>query len=79
MQIGYVGLGAMGGALARRLLREHSLVVFDINHDAVAQFEKAGAAGVSSSAELAGKCSVIMMCLALVRRSSCDLRAGWAG
>ena len=44
MQIGYVGLGAMGGALARRLLREHSLVVFDINHAAVAQFEKAGAA-----------------------------------
>ena len=71
MQIGYVGLGAMGGALARRLLREHSLVVFDINHAAVAQFEKAGAAGAFSGADLAGKCDVIMMCLP---RSS-DVRA----
>ncbi len=30
-RIGYVGLGIMGGALARRLLLEHKLTVFDLS------------------------------------------------
>ena len=36
MQVGYVGLGAMGGALARRLQLSRNLVVFDLNPAAVA-------------------------------------------
>ena len=31
MNLGYIGLGMMGGALARRLMREHKLRVFDLN------------------------------------------------
>ncbi len=30
MKIGFVGLGRRGGALARRLMREHRLCVFDL-------------------------------------------------
>ena len=43
MNIGYIGLGAMGSALARRLLGTHTLSVWDINNAAVASFEKLGA------------------------------------
>jgi 3-hydroxyisobutyrate dehydrogenase-like beta-hydroxyacid dehydrogenase len=30
MKLGYIGLGNMGGALARRLMREHQLRAFDL-------------------------------------------------
>ena len=30
MKLGYIGLGNMGGALARRLMREHPLRAFDL-------------------------------------------------
>ena len=46
MQIGIVGLGRMGGNIARRLMRNgHSCVVFDARAEAVQQLEKDGAAG----------------------------------
>ena len=38
-----IGLGAMGGPLARRLLAGHTLHVWDINAAAVERFEKLGA------------------------------------
>jgi 3-hydroxyisobutyrate dehydrogenase len=63
MQIGYIGLGAMGGALARRLLKTHSLQVFDLNRDAVGTFEGMGAKAASSAAALARSCDLILMCL----------------
>ncbi|CAG9232759.1 3-hydroxyisobutyrate dehydrogenase [Paraburkholderia sabiae] len=63
MQIGYIGLGAMGGALARRLLLSHPLRVLDLDRGAVAAFEKQGAIASASPAELARSCDVIMMCL----------------
>ena len=37
-RIGYIGLGVMGGALARRLLREHALTVFDLSPERRAEF-----------------------------------------
>jgi 6-phosphogluconate dehydrogenase len=52
MQIGMVGLGRMGGNMARRLARGgHEVVTFDNNPAAVAEFEKAGMKGAT---ELAG-------------------------
>ena len=42
-RIGYVGLGVMGGALARRLLREHKLTVFDLSPERCADFAAMGA------------------------------------
>ncbi|WP_288831158.1 NAD(P)-dependent oxidoreductase [uncultured Paraburkholderia sp.] len=63
MRIGYIGLGAMGGALARRLLLTHSLRVIDLDRDVVAAFEKLGATAAVSAAEIARTCDLIMMCL----------------
>jgi 3-hydroxyisobutyrate dehydrogenase len=63
MNVGYIGLGAMGGALARRLLAAHELVVWDINKAVVAEFEKLGASTAASGAELARRCDVLLLCL----------------
>ena len=44
MQIGIVGLGRMGGNIARRLMEHgHGVVVFDRNRDAVDALALAGA------------------------------------
>jgi 3-hydroxyisobutyrate dehydrogenase len=63
MQIGYIGLGAMGSALAGRFLPAHPLVVWDLNGAALAAFEKRGAKAAPSAAELARQCDVILLCL----------------
>ncbi|UUZ77216.1 NAD(P)-binding domain-containing protein [Polaromonas sp. P1(28)-13] len=43
MKIGYIGLGALGGQLARRFLADHELCVWDLNLAAAQEFEKLGA------------------------------------
>lgn len=63
MKIGYIGLGALGSALAQRFLPDHSLWVWDINQAAVAALEELGAHGAGSAAELAHECDVILLCL----------------
>src|SRR5262245_51309456 len=53
MQIGIVGLGRMGGGIARRLMRGvHSCVVYDRDPAAIADLTKDGAAGASSIADM---------------------------
>lgn len=63
MQVGYLGLGAMGGALARRLQLRRKLIVFDLNADAVADLVARGAEAASTAAELAQRCDVVFLCL----------------
>jgi 3-hydroxyisobutyrate dehydrogenase len=63
MKIGYIGLGSMGSALARRLVAAHDIIVWDINSAATAAFEKLGATVAPSAAELARQCDVILLCL----------------
>lgn len=63
MTIGYVGLGNMGGPLARRLQLQHKLSVFDLSKDAVQRMVDAGAVACASLSELAAKCDVIFLCL----------------
>lgn len=63
MKVGYIGLGAMGSALARRLLEKYELSVWDINSTAVANFEKLGASTAPTAAELARRCDVVLLCL----------------
>ncbi|MEL6948782.1 MAG: phosphogluconate dehydrogenase (NAD(+)-dependent, decarboxylating) [Pseudomonadota bacterium] len=54
MQIGLVGLGRMGGNMARRLMAAgHECVVYDPNPEAVSALQAAGATGVDSLAGLA--------------------------
>lgn len=63
MRIGYLGLGQMGGALARRLQASHPLRVFDLNSGAVQKLVDAGAKACSSGRELAQHCDVVFTCL----------------
>jgi 6-phosphogluconate dehydrogenase len=57
MQLGFVGLGKMGGNMVHRIQRdsEHQCVVFDFNEDAVGEAKGHGATGVASLEDLVGK------------------------
>ncbi len=59
MQIGFVGLGKMGGNMVTRIRRdsEHEVVAFDFSADAVKAAEEHGASGASSLEDLVGKLS----------------------
>src|SRR5215217_2554890 len=50
MQLGFVGLGKMGGNMVHRIHRDsdHQVVAFDYNEDAVSAAEEHGASGVRS-------------------------------
>jgi 3-hydroxyisobutyrate dehydrogenase len=61
--VGYVGLGAMGGALAGHLTNTYDLLVLDRSPAAVALLEGKGARGVVSGAALAREADVICLCL----------------
>ena len=56
MEIGIVGLGRMGGNMARRLLRAgHRVMAYDMSAEAVSDMESEGAAGASSLEDMVGK------------------------
>jgi 3-hydroxyisobutyrate dehydrogenase len=63
MTIGYIGLGNMGGALARRLQRRHHLLVYDLNAAAMAAMTDAGTKSAVSLADMAAQCDIIFLCL----------------
>ncbi len=63
MRLGYIGLGNMGGALARRLVREHPLRVFDLRPEATARLTQAGAVPAQSAEALARESDLVMTCL----------------
>ncbi|HUD34048.1 MAG TPA: NAD(P)-dependent oxidoreductase [Variovorax sp.] len=63
MNIGYIGLGNMGGALARRLQLEHPLHVYDRDAASVQRLVDRGATRSESVADLAAACDVIILCL----------------
>ena len=57
MQIGFVGLGKMGGNMVHRIHRDsdHQVVAFDFSADAVSAAEGHGATGASSLEDLVSK------------------------
>ncbi len=57
MQIGFVGLGKMGGNMVHRILRDsdHDVVAFDFSEDAVRTAEGFGARGASGLEDLVSK------------------------
>ena len=63
MELGYVGLGAMGGALARRLMLSHKLRVLDLRPEAVAAFAENGAIPAQDGASLARESDILLLCL----------------
>jgi 3-hydroxyisobutyrate dehydrogenase len=75
MRIGFVGLGNMGSALARRLLLRFPLVVFDLQAAPVAGMTALGAEGSAGLGDLAARCDVVLLCLP----SSADVRCALFG
>ena len=63
MDIGYIGLGNMGGALAGRLQQSRNLVVFDLSESATKVLQENGARLASSTVEVAAACNIILLCL----------------
>ncbi len=59
MQIGFVGLGKMGGNMVTRIRRDsdHGVVAFDFSADAVKAAEEHGASGAGSLEDLVGQLS----------------------
>ena len=57
MQLGLIGLGAMGGSMAKRLGRNHRVVVYDLDAEAVRSAVAAGAESSANVAELVGALS----------------------
>jgi 3-hydroxyisobutyrate dehydrogenase-like beta-hydroxyacid dehydrogenase len=64
MDIGFIGMGNMGGPMARRLLEAgHKLVVYDTRNDAVAPLVALGAQVASSPADVADRVETVMASL----------------
>lgn len=63
MKVGYIGLGAMGGTLARHLIQAHELVVYDLSETVLEQFRQLGAGTAATSRQLAETCDVVVLCL----------------
>ncbi|MFD2925619.1 NAD(P)-dependent oxidoreductase [Halobacillus naozhouensis] len=64
MKIGLVGLGNMGGRIGKRLLKEgHELHVYDVNKEALIEFQSLGAIPAQSLTELASKNNYILTVL----------------
>lgn len=63
-QIGYIGLGQMGGAMAGHLIESgYPVTVYDINTEAVQTFVDAGATAANSAREVAEQSEIIITCL----------------
>lgn len=63
MQLGYIGLGNMGAALARRILRVHKMRVYDLKPEAMVRLSDKGGAPAQSPKALAAECDLVMTCL----------------
>lgn len=63
MKIGYVGLGNMGAALARRLQLQYPLFVYDLNDAGVEGMVEKGSTACTSPSDVASQCDVILLCL----------------
>lgn len=62
--VGIVGLGLIGGAVARRLGQTGDPpVVFDIHDEAIRAATADGAEAASSSRDLAARCDVVLVCV----------------
>lgn len=64
MNVGYVGLGSMGGAIVKRMLvNKQPLRVYDLSPERVSEHVKLGAQPSQSAAALAAECDTVCLCL----------------
>jgi len=62
--LGFIGVGRMGGRVARRLVDAgYSLTVFDTSDAVVRPFVERGATAVQSPAAVASACEIVITCL----------------
>jgi 3-hydroxyisobutyrate dehydrogenase-like beta-hydroxyacid dehydrogenase len=62
--VGFIGLGTMGGPMARNILNKgFDLVAFDVNAKAVQALVEAGAKAANSAADLASRADVVITML----------------
>ena len=62
--VGIIGLGIMGGAMGRELVKSgYQVVGFDIDRTCVQRFRKAGGGPLASAAEVAAACDVLIVSL----------------
>ena len=64
MNIGFIGLGNMGGGMAANVLRAgHDLTVHDLRREAATPLLESGAAWANTPAELAAACDIVLTSL----------------
>jgi 3-hydroxyisobutyrate dehydrogenase len=63
MRVGFIGLGNMGAPLARRLIGEHEMVVYDRDPAVLAGFESTGVVTAGSLSDLARRANIVLTCL----------------
>lgn len=63
MRVGYIGLGAMGAALARHLIGKYPLSVLDLNSAVMDEFRGLGAHTAGSPAEMGRTSDIVLLCL----------------
>lgn len=63
MDIGYVGLGSMGGAIAKRMLLKQKIRVYDLSPERTAEMAKLGGQPAQSLAALAEQSDAVCLCL----------------
>ncbi len=64
MEIGFIGLGNMGGPMSRRLVEAgHQVTVFDVRKEAVDTLVKLGATAAKSPADVASRVETVMTSL----------------
>jgi 3-hydroxyisobutyrate dehydrogenase len=63
MQLGYVGLGNMGAALARRLLRKDKVRIYDLRPEMMTKLADLGGIASQNPKALAAQSDVVMTCL----------------
>ncbi len=64
LRVGFIGIGHMGGGIARRLLHQGvPVTAFDINADARRRFAQDGGIAVDSIPSLTQQCDVAFLCL----------------
>ena len=68
MKIGFIGLGAMGGSLARNIIRQkYDVKVYDISETAIEKTLQVGGESVTTANELAAEVDVLFTSLPLPR------------
>jgi len=62
--VGFVGVGKMGGRMAKRLLEAgFGLTIFDTSEAVVKEFQALGATAVDSPAAVGSACEIVLLCL----------------